>query len=126
MNKLAITFAFAAALGATFAGSGDAEAGPMKRAHVDTSHHTSFDPAVHGFKFSNTFVNNPVFDVRTSGLCGGMVYSALDYYSAHMTVPQQDYEPSEGTPLRSYIYGRQVNSLERNLDKWAELKVNPF
>jgi len=95
---------------------------------ISTARHTSFDPAVHGFKFANTFANNMIseFDVRTDGLCGGMVYAALDYFNAGKPIPQQNYEPTEGTALRQYIYRRQTQSLVNNLDKWAELTVNPF
>lgn len=95
---------------------------------LSTARHTRFDPAVHGFKFANTFANNmlPQFDVRTDGLCGGMVYAALDYFNAGRPIPEQNYEPTEGTPLRQFIYRRQVESLTSNLDKWAELTINPF
>ena len=95
---------------------------------LSTARHTRFDPAAHGFKFANTFANNmlPQFDIRTDGLCGGMVYAALDYFNAGKPIPQQDYEPTEGTTLRQYIYRRQAESLASNLDKWAELTVNPF
>jgi len=94
---------------------------------LSTARNTRFDPAAHGFRFANTFANNmlPQFDVRTDGLCGGMVYAALDYFNAEKTIPQQNYEPTEGTPLRQYIYRRQVESLASNLDKWAELTINP-
>ena len=52
---------------------------------------TRFDPAKHGFNFVNRFTNDFIreFDVRTSGLCGGMVYSALDYYIANKGIPKQ-------------------------------------
>ncbi|NJK52447.1 MAG: hypothetical protein HC936_05720 [Leptolyngbyaceae cyanobacterium SU_3_3] len=33
--------------------------------------------------------------------------------------------PAEGTTLQSYLYNRQVNSIERNIDKWAEYGFNP-
>ena len=89
---------------------------------------TSFDPTRHGFKFGNSFINNFIsaFNVRTRGLCGGMVYSALDYFNAGMEIPQQSYAPAEGSPLREYLYKRQVDSVTRNLDKWVEYTVNPF
>jgi hypothetical protein len=87
---------------------------------------TAFQPAQHGWKFVNSFKNLiGVFDITTGGLCGGMVYSALDYFYARAPIPRQTFMPAEGTPLQSYIYGRQVNSLERNLDRWAELGFNP-
>ena len=86
---------------------------------------TGFRPEIHGFKFVNNFKNALPFDIRTGGLCGGMVYSALDYYYARMPIPQQLYRPAERTPLQSYIYNRQLNSLSPNLDKWAEVGFNP-
>ena len=93
----------------------------------NTARRTSFDPKVHGFNFSNTFKNNFVseFDVRTGGLCGGMVWAALDYWKTSKKIPQQTYLPTEGSTLQSYIYDRQYASIERNLDRWAELGVNP-
>lgn len=130
MKKIASTLAFAATLAAAAAATGEAHAQIALRPVImpPTIHRTDFKPEVHGFKFANTFVNDaiPALDVRTSGLCGGMVYSTLDYYYARVTIPQQDYEPAEGSRLRDAIYARQVDSLTRNLDKWAELKVNPF
>ncbi|HEX6880343.1 MAG TPA: hypothetical protein VF135_08265, partial [Terriglobales bacterium] len=88
---------------------------------------TGFDPKIHGFRFRNDFVNDfvPVADVRTGGLCGGMSYAALDYYFSHMAVPIQDYRPANRTPLQSYMYNREVDSLTSNLDKWAEVGFNP-
>ncbi len=90
-------------------------------------HLTNFKPAIHGFRFVNSFVNDvvPSMDVRTGGLCGGMSYSALDYYFAHTPVPQQTYRPANRTTLQSYLYNREVESLASNLDKWAELGFNP-
>ena len=89
---------------------------------------TSFDPEKHGFRFRNTFQNDFIreLDVRTGGLCGGMVYAALDYYRAERDVPTQSYRPAVQTPLHDYIYHRQVTSLTENLDKWAEVGFNPF
>jgi len=88
---------------------------------------TSFKPNQHGFKFVNTFHNNFVSEIdwRTGGLCGGMVYSALDYYNARKTIPHQDYRPNDGTALHTHIYSQQVESIKRNIDQWAELGLNP-
>lgn len=91
---------------------------------------TNFDPAKHGFRFNNNFtvqtqfagLNGPTF----SGLCGGMVYTVLDYFNANIPIPSQDYMPAEGMPLQSYLYHRQQNSVIPNIDKWVELTVNPF
>ncbi|GAA1616434.1 hypothetical protein ACFQY4_18310 [Catellatospora bangladeshensis] len=87
---------------------------------------TAFQPAVHGFKFVNTFVSEPISGVKFGGLCGGMSYASLDYYFRSMRIPQQNTLPPNGSTLQSYIYNRQVNSIVDNADKWAELLVNPF
>jgi hypothetical protein len=86
-------------------------------------------PKLHGFKFANSgFANDvvPELEVRTNALCGGMAYTALDYYSSNMPIPNQPFPPASQTTLRRYLYGRQVASIENNLDKWAEVKVNPL
>lgn len=89
---------------------------------------TTFDPATHGFGFTNDFTNDFIreFDVRTGGLCGGMAYTALDYYNAKMPITRQTHRPAVNTALHDYIYDRQVNSIADNADKWAELGFNPF
>lgn len=98
---------------------------PVRIANGNVS--TGFDPNIHGFRFRNDFQNDvvPVADVRTGGLCGGMSYTALDYFFSHMATPIQDYRPANRTPLQSYIYNREVDSLASNLDKWAEVGFNP-
>lgn len=87
---------------------------------------TAFRPADHGLKFRNTLEVEVINDVRMSGFCGGMVYTALDYYRARKPVPEQSYTPANGTPLYDYMWGRQRSSVLDNLDKWTELFVNPF
>ena len=87
---------------------------------------TTFDPVRHGFRFANTF-NGIDVSSRYGGLCGGMVYTELDYYYANMPIPQQTYAPSNRYPLQSYIYKRQAKSAqESNADRWAELGFNPL
>lgn len=89
---------------------------------------TPFKPDQHGFKFDNTFKNIFIdaLDWRTGGLCGGMVYTALDYYKTRgRSIPKTIYRPTEGSPLQRYLYDRQVTSLTSNLDKWGEIGFNP-
>ncbi len=88
---------------------------------------TRFDPAAHGFAFRNEFKNElvPNLDIRTGGLCGGMVYAALDCFNRGRPIPRQDYRPANGTVLESYIYRRQATSITQNLDKWGEVGLNP-
>lgn len=88
---------------------------------------TSFDPQKHGFVFANTFQTELFLqDMRFGGLCGGMSYAALDYYFANQEAPKQTFRPAVKTPLFDRIYERQQTSTTSNLDKWAELFVNPF
>src|SRR5690606_22490620 len=92
--------------------------------------YSGFDPKADGLQFVNMFTNTiadfGIDTISSSGLCGGMVYAALDYFMANKAAPKQDYMPGMGTPLRDHLYGRQVHSLENNADKWAELGFNPF
>jgi len=88
---------------------------------------TRFTPPTNGFSFVNSFVNDmiPALDVRTGGLCGGMSYAALDYFNAHMAIPSQPFMPANKTVLYNYLYARQTDSILSNLDKWAEVELNP-
>ncbi|MCP5054986.1 MAG: hypothetical protein GY940_47910 [bacterium] len=87
---------------------------------------TGFNPSKHGFNFGNDFNNDAIkeVDLRTGGLCGGMVYTALDYFVKRRPIPRQDYRPANRTRLQSYIYNRQMNSF-KGLDKWIEVGFNP-
>jgi hypothetical protein len=96
---------------------------------ISTARRTAFDPPLHGLKFGNAFANNavPELDIKTDGLCGGMVYTALDYFNNRsVPLPTQSYMPAEGSAFRRYIYDRQMESMTSNADKWGELMFNPF
>ena len=92
---------------------------------------TTFDPAVHGFKFKNNFPDAYWGGIPTPGLCGGMSYSALDYFNASRTPPWQKETPSTGSLLGNYILNRQWDSLrdwvgsETQLGKLIALNANP-
>lgn len=48
------------------------------------------------------------------GLCGGMCFTALDFYKAGLPVPRRQHandQPAAGTPLRTYLWKRQLDSL---------------
>ncbi len=93
---------------------------------LKTEKMTAFDPTKNGYKFINTFKTvTGVFDVTTGGLCGGMVYSVLDYWKANQPVPQQAYTPINGTTLQSFLYKRNMDALAAHMDKWVELHLNP-
>jgi hypothetical protein len=87
---------------------------------------TEFRPQTHGFAFANQFkIPLQMFDITWAGLCGGMAYTALDYYFNRLPVPTQRYMPSPTHPMHRYLFQRQLQSLEANKDKWLELAVNP-
>lgn len=108
-----------------------AQALPLKKTAM-----TNFNPSVEGFHFANTFTND-LFPkalshtglsrnlVETDGLCGGMVYAALDYYYGHKPIPNLNYRPATGTKLAHYIYQREVHSIEKNLTEWINMRVKP-
>lgn len=87
----------------------------------DARRTTSFIPETHGFRFVNTFNGEDI--IRWGGLCGGMVYSALDYFRNRMPIPTQTYTPANATTLQSYIYQRQQHSMWNVNEKWSELEV---
>jgi len=79
----------------------------------------SFLPAVHGFKFRNSFSGYPVpFDIPflpeasdNYGLCGGMSAAACDFYAAGRPIPAAESVPAKGTQLYDYLYKRQLATL---------------
>lgn len=95
-------------------------------APIGQARSTTFNPGVHGFHFSNSFTNDVVFDIKTGGLCGGMVYAALDHFNAGRATPRTlDYRPATGSATERYIFGRQLKTFENQADKWIELNSNP-
>jgi hypothetical protein len=90
---------------------------------------TDFDPARDGFKFTNRWpdptpyslppLRGSVLDVKFgnagSGLCGGMVFSALDYFLANWEIPQQTMPPAnEQFPLFVDLVNRLFDSFSVN------------
>lgn len=78
-----------------------------------------FLPSVNGFPFPNAWPSQPAVVVPTAlgtinlgnaaaGLCGGMVFAALDYW--HAQLPPPPAQPTAGTPLYSFIVRRLVDS----------------
>lgn len=81
---------------------------------------TGFMPEQHGFHFANAFPSVPVISFPTplgkveignasNGLCGGMVFSALDYFLAKLPIPPIVKPPAEG-PLFDGFVRRLLNS----------------
>lgn len=81
---------------------------------------TGFVPSQHGFHFANAFPSVPVITIPTplgkvelgnasNGLCGGMVFCALDHFFAKRPIPALRTPPSTGT-LFDTIVRRLLNS----------------
>ncbi len=81
---------------------------------------TGFIPSQHGFHFANSFP--PVPDIvipipfgrielgdASNGLCGGMVFAALDHYLAKHPIVAQKNPPTEGAVFE-FIVRRLLNS----------------
>jgi hypothetical protein len=80
-----------------------------------TSQMSDFVPSVNGFHFNNSFEAVPPFRLigelrygdASKGLCGGMVYAALDYFNAGLDLPRmpsQDLSTRYGSPLHGPIF----------------------
>jgi hypothetical protein len=79
----------------------------------------SFVPSQDGFAFTNSWPSIPAVVVPTpfgdidignaaAGLCGGMVFAALDYWHAGTVPPAA--QPAQGEPLYPYIVRRLIDS----------------
>ena len=95
-----------------------------------------FSPTIHGWHFANNFVNQIIGEWSTSGLCGGMAATAWDFFAAGLPIPShypEDFQtgpsgsqvPQTGTPLREYIYQRQMDTIDAlnpvHLGRWLLL-----
>jgi hypothetical protein len=78
-----------------------------------------FSPSADGFAFTNSWPAVPAVSIpmpfgsigignAASGLCGGMVFAALDYWHAQVSPPLS--QPAPGTPLYQYIVRRLIDS----------------
>ncbi len=89
-----------------------------------TLHATDFRPSQHGFPFQNSWPDVPLTTIdlgvaqipigsASNGLCGGMVYAALDYWGNSLPIPQDRPDPAApGTPLYDYLVTRLIDSFD--------------
>lgn len=82
---------------------------------------TRFNPMTNGFHFSNSFANDLSGGAKSDGLCGGMMYAALDYFLANEPAPSQDYRPAIGTTLQTYLFNRQTTQIVSNLERFEDM-----
>jgi hypothetical protein len=82
---------------------------------------SGFLPSAHGLHFSNAFPNQAALTVdlgvatmrignAANGLCGGMVFAALDYWTQGIPPPPDTVPPAPGTALSSYLVRRLIDS----------------
>lgn len=75
---------------------------------------TGFRPSAHGFGFSNSWRDLLFGLVPSRGRCGGMVFAALDAFSADAPMPagsEQPSLPAHDAWLSHLIWRRQVDSV---------------
>jgi len=80
-----------------------------------------FLPSANGLAFTNSWPSEPDVDVQvpvygqvtigdaSNGLCGGMVFTVLDVFTAGLR-PLQTPQPASGDPLFDYIVNRLIDS----------------
>jgi hypothetical protein len=79
----------------------------------------AFQPSAHGFAFVNAWPSQPAIEEQTpfgrvaignaaAGLCGGMVFAALDYWRAGVAAPTA--RPALHEPLYDFIVKRLIDS----------------
>jgi len=103
----------------------------------DTSRQTGFLSSRNGFHFDNSFPAVPDLALPTplgelkignaaNGLCGGMVYAALDYFNFGLPVPADAKAPAKGS-LFDYLVDRLFYSfdLPAGVLRYVEL-MNPL
>jgi hypothetical protein len=98
---------------------------------------TGFLPSQNGWPFDNRFVKVPPFKLigglkfgdASNGLCGGMVYAALDYFVAGLdipTIPDEDLSkyksPMQG-PIFDYFGKRLFNSFDIPTGVWNYIEL---
>lgn len=80
-----------------------------------------FLPSVNGLHFDNSFPDEPAVMIdlgvakvpvgnAANGLCGGMVFAALDYWKQGDPPPSDATPPPTGTPLFNYLVRRLIDS----------------
>ncbi len=88
-----------------------------------------FTPSIHGFSFLNSFPGIPFLIRKNSilnelihilffrknfyGLCGGMCFTALDYFYSGKELPYIEAPPDAGDFLHSYLFKRQNDTYGR-------------
>jgi len=100
----------------------------------------NFLPSTHGLHFVNYYPHEPELTVTlpggkllpigdaANGLCGGMVFTVIDYFLAHQPIPADTQPPSAGSPLYEFIVKRLIDSfnLPLGIARYLELMEPVF
>jgi hypothetical protein len=99
-----------------------------------------FLPSTSGLHFLNFYPHEPTLTVdlplgkvlpigdAANGLCGGMAFTAADYFEARQTVPPDTDPPAAGSPLYEFIVKRLFDSFNPPLGigRYIELMEPAF
>jgi hypothetical protein len=80
-----------------------------------------FLPSTHGLHFDNSFPDEPAITIdlgitklpignAANGLCGGMVFAVLDYWTQGVPPPVDTTPPPSGTAFFNYLVRRLIDS----------------
>ncbi len=79
---------------------------------------TNFNPLTHGYKFANRFefkglkkISNLIKNRLIYGMCGGMVFTALDHYFDRKNVPKFSKPTEIPVNYTKYLWKRQRQSV---------------
>ena len=79
-----------------------------------------FNPEIHGFQFSNHYIEWAFGPISGKMLCGGMIYAALDYFISKTPIPRLKKVPAIGNPVNNYIYQRQWTAHKNTAYKFTK------
>jgi hypothetical protein len=71
---------------------------------------SKFDPLKNGLPYKNGSFKFKVGPANCSVLCGGISYTALDYFYTGIQPPKSPKTPAEGNPMEEYLYRRQATA----------------
>jgi hypothetical protein len=69
-----------------------------------------FQPLTDGLPYLNGSFKFRVGPINCSVLCGGISYTALDYFETGIKPPRSGKTPSDGNPMEEYLYRRQMTA----------------
>ena len=69
-----------------------------------------FDPVKNALPYTNGSFKFKVGPITCSVLCGGISYTALDYFETGILPPKSPKTPADGNPMEEYLYRRQATA----------------